>query len=548
MAKLIAGSLQKTPPVVFRLLRMAIELRLSCNLQFERLAEATSDEEVKASNRSHKHFINVLRETFEILGGKKWEQEEKPTKVFGDTNEASAQTIMSNMFSLLTLQGANDSDSCSEAEELHTPLTSPSSKRSKKSNKNKHRQLSVDKYRLLDDAMDKIQAEYVKAATNITEQAIDLRLRVQKIWGDVAYLSAWSLSAAGASAQAAAIVKKAQDVVFYSFPDDDAYIKLIQAYTGGGIDKLPEDTTIRLSVENYEENPFDYELQEYSVPHEHMKELLMLHTYNDLVEFSKDYKQAPVGKPTELLSKQFAKWEFDTDIAKLRPKKRKTWRRLYTIKWLYALLDSFYTYEKHVAHLEHERAAEGGQPTPVTKKTSFFLMNDFVADLVKLVAQETEVVKKGVSFHLLFQLQCMVDSFTISRGWEVGFSSSVFYTPAPSLKHSTTARNLEQFLCSGDGAAPRGIVSGVNSLKDTFDIPPFAFMFQRVFINRMRQDIMGHYLVVSSWLKLLVGAENEEDLEILQGSKAETWSLSPSMCGSTLMEAVKRNFAYAMMV
>lgn len=547
MANLIAGNVQNIPSVVFRLLQTAIELRLSCNLQFERLAVATSDEEMMASNRSHKHFIKVLRETFKILGGNKWEQEQEAANVLGDTNAVSTTKIMANMFSLLNLQAADGSDSCSEAEESH--LSTKQRKRAKKANKKKkHREVNVEDYKILDDGMDKLQAEYVLAATNISEQVIDLRLQVQKLWADVAYQSTWPLCAAGASFQAAEIVKQAQVAIFHNFPDDDSYIKLVREYTGGGIEKLPERTTIRASAEN-DGGDVDvpYELREHIVSREHMKELLMLNTYHDLIEFVRDYNQAPVGEPTEALNVRLIKWEFDTDVAKLSPKNLKAWRRLYTIKWLYTLLKSFYEHDK----LVQERAlilSNGDQAPSATRKTSFFLMNDFVADLINLISQGIGVAEEKISFHLLFQLQCMVDSFTVSRGWRVRISSNVMQDPAYSLADSTTAKYIEQLLCSGNEAEPRGVVSAVNYFSTLKEDEKPTGSFGLWFMPRIKLDIASQYGVLSNWMGFLAGERKDIDLGGLKVNSQEVWALCPLMCGSTLIEAVKRNFGYAMMV
>ena len=69
ISKLIAQHNKRPPTGILRKFRSIIEARTAAYENFRAFAVAQPSPKIERSNRSHKHFINVLSQAFDTLGG-----------------------------------------------------------------------------------------------------------------------------------------------------------------------------------------------------------------------------------------------------------------------------------------------------------------------------------------------------------------------------------------------------------------------------------------------------------------------------------------------
>jgi hypothetical protein len=118
---------------------------------------------------------------------------------------------------------------------------------------------------------------------------------------------------------------------------------------------------------------------------------------------------------------QLDNWDPMFDLSRATNDERLRWRRSYTINWLYDLVNVFSSIvvqrntmkgEKHV--YENVDWSTTG-PWHVHRR--LFGLNEFAGDITYLAMQKQHVdVRQKILPHHVFQLQCIVDSLTASRG------------------------------------------------------------------------------------------------------------------------------------
>ncbi|KAJ9157537.1 hypothetical protein NKR23_g213 [Pleurostoma richardsiae] len=72
-----------------------------------------------------------------------------------------------------------------------------------------------------------------------------------------------------------------------------------------------------------------------------VKEQLMIHTYQSLLDFITDSQKTRSGKPTKAMLTEIRDWDPTLDLQRASKKQRIKWRRAYTINWLYDLVNVF---------------------------------------------------------------------------------------------------------------------------------------------------------------------------------------------------------------
>lgn len=125
----------------------------------------------------------------------------------------------------------------------------------------------------------------------------------------MAYKGLNSAVAAALSNIAIGAIKDMQSQIFVDFSGHGSYETVMQTITRGDPDKVQGMFTLdlhRLAPEGHAEKTKTSGLD--------MREELMIHCYQDLVDFITDYQKTSSGKPTKNMSKQIQTWNPTFDL------------------------------------------------------------------------------------------------------------------------------------------------------------------------------------------------------------------------------------------
>ena len=155
-----------------------------------------------------------------------------------------------------------------------------------------------------------------------------------------------------------------------------------------------------------------------------VKEQFWLHAYNDLLAFITDFQQNRTGKPTKAMQKQLNDWSPTYDLERATNDDRISWRRSYTINWLYDLVNVYSSIVVQRNTMKGERHVyedvDSSKTGPWHHHRRLFGLDEFAGVITTLAMQKpgTDIRSKILPHHV-FQLQCIVDSMTSSRGWTI---------------------------------------------------------------------------------------------------------------------------------
>ncbi|KAI5207288.1 hypothetical protein E4T38_03440 [Aureobasidium subglaciale] len=338
MARRIAANLQEVPTTIYRLFRSVIKARSHSYVMFQELAAAHSDAEMEASNVTHKHFIDKLEEAFEILGGREWLVRQQAENEKAEDLVEVERVIFCNPFLPLTLD--NSAQDTSEQEDSHAQHTSISQRRTKKHRKDKIRQkkkkakassepivedVPLESYRII-DGPDDLVTDYYIAVTSIVDECYNLRQFVHKHWFHVSHSGLNSAVAGTVSRLAVSMMRRTVSAIFVDFPSEkNTYQAVMQTFTRGDFNRV------------YSANPCSNASDKFV----DMNEALSMHVYRDLHDFVVDYQKNRSGKPTKSMQIFLSKWDPDLDLSQACKTDRVTWRRMFTINWLYDLVNVY---------------------------------------------------------------------------------------------------------------------------------------------------------------------------------------------------------------
>ncbi|KAH0148119.1 hypothetical protein KCU67_g11583, partial [Aureobasidium melanogenum] len=367
------------------------------------------------SNETHKYFIDRLVEAFEILGGSQWATNQDTEINKAQTREEIEEVIFSNAFSALDIhQCANVSDDEADSETL--PATKHSQKPEKakcnqrsKQKKNKRTRVANDPDILdvplesycLVDGPEGIHADYKMALVSVFVEWWKLRNYVQTMWFSVAYDDVNHTVAGAVSEMAITMIKKTALAVFVEFP--------------AGFD------TYQAMTRDFSRD----ELQDMFSSHPEFKEVFSFHTYQDLLEFLEDFQKNRTGKPTKRMQSRLSLWDPNLDLQQATLAEKVEWRRSYTINWLYDLVNvfSYIVIQENKISIKNRplETINWSVKTPYHRPSKLYGMESFAEFITTLAMQKPGTkVQSQVLPHHVFQLQCIVDSFTASRGWGPG--------------------------------------------------------------------------------------------------------------------------------
>ncbi|KAG9687711.1 hypothetical protein KCU95_g10868, partial [Aureobasidium melanogenum] len=485
MAKRVASRLsqQQTPSTIFRLFRSVISARSSAHVVFVEMASNHKDEEMDKSNETHKYFIDRLVEAFEILGGSQWATNQDIESDKAQTREEIEEVIFSNAFSALDIhQCADMSDDEAGSETLPATKHSDKPGRTKcnqksKQKKNKRTRVANDSVILdvplesycLVDGPEGIHADYRMALVSVFVEWWKLRNHVQTMWFSVAYDDVNHAVAGAVSEMAITMIKKTALAVFVEFP--------------AGFD------TYQAMTRDFSRD----ELQDIFSSHPEFKEAFSFHTYQDLLEFLGDFQKNRTGKPTKRMQSRLSLWDPNFDLQQATLAEKVEWRRSYTINWLYDLVNVF-------------------------SPRKLYGMESFAELITTLAVQKPGTkVQSQILPHHVFQLQCIVDSFTASRGWGPGIQRCYGHFTKESQGKVSPTDCLKLFL----GTHDCGFLSGAEALSNRLKE-----------YQRTSRDQLASYRI--GWM-------------LLDRFRNGLWEYSPFLCGVGLVEALEISYRLSML-
>ncbi|KAI1637118.1 hypothetical protein F4809DRAFT_341918 [Biscogniauxia mediterranea] len=574
MSKLIAQHMKNpVPSLIYRLFQSVIEARTITYGIFQQAIANQPDPEVEKSNASHKHFIDALTEAFDALGGQSWLSGQIPGNQKPDSDD-DINVIFTNKFSTLNInqpEEDGEGDGTSDEEETtqtSKPTTVPrqrqqkSSGKGKKGKKGKSKkkqkaatpkqpcldQVPLESYRIIEDG-DGIVTDYLMAVYALASEWSDLRRYLLKLWQEVAYEGLNSAVAAAVSHLAIEMVKQTESSIFIEFPNHESYETVMQTITRGNIDKAQGMFTISMFITGPDSSGAK-KVRETNVD---IKEQLMIHTYRALLDFVEDFQKTRSGKPTKRMLAEIRDWDPNLDLQQASEDQRLKWRRSYTINWLYDLVNVYSSIVVQRNTLKGQNHAyekvDWSSHGPWGEHRRLFGLNEFAGVITSLAMQLPGTnVRERILPHLVFQLQCIVDSLAVSRGWSLsGFQGHVLLPPA---KEFRPRRDVDLFLEREGKRDFKGFLQGVQVLQQLFERDgalqgnPNRHKQHFEFLKEAQEDFIN-------WLgesKYMYGLKTIPPSRFSHINANGLWEYSPFLCGAGLMEGLELAYLLGMMI
>ncbi|CAI6332029.1 unnamed protein product [Periconia digitata] len=549
MSKMIANHLQPTPHIILYLFRSVIAARSKLYESFRKLVTAESDPDLVRSNASHKFFIDALSQAFYALGGESW----KPSGFSFHEEEPVDDSTFQNQFSALSLEQdvEADDDSSDDDEKEAKKKKSRTAKKGKKGKKGKRGKPSkknssaarngepvladspVGAYGIIEEHGGNL-TDYSLAVHAVVQEWIELRHATQDLWSIVAQEGLNSAFAAALTNCAVAMVKQTCIAVFAEFPDHENFEAIMRTVTHG---RSGDPSLIYNSKEPTGNEEKDAALGNVLIDG---KENFWLYTFENLMEFLDDFRKNRTGKPTKAFQAELNTWNPDLDLSRATSEERVKWRRLYTINWLYDLVNVFVApvVQRNNEGENHVMEDVDWSPKgPWHGSMRVFGLQEFAGVITSLAMQKPGTrVRDKILPHHVFQLQCLVDSFTTSRGWT--FAPFCHHVMLPVSKFHP-AHDLDLFLNCGTRVRGEGALEALEILlflinRDLVDDKdPNRYLIDRIVIEELQ-------VAFKNWLgKSRLGTEDY--LPASRFSKHDSnglYNYSPLLCGVGLVEGL----------
>ncbi|OBW64166.1 MAG: hypothetical protein AUREO_057680 [Aureobasidium pullulans] len=552
MTKRVAANLhEEVPSTIFRLFRSVIKARSKAYEMFRELAATHADEKMEESNISHKHFIDRLDEAFAILGGEAWMAKQRAGVEEVEDRETIERIIFTNPFSALTTELSADDSSDDADDQLLQSSRSRAKKtfgKGKRGQKRKKKTKStpttisegidlkdipLESFRILDGPEDLITDYYI-AITYAIDEWQKLRAFIHDQWYFVTHKDLNSAIAGTLSCLAIGMVRRTMATIFIEFPrEQDTYESIMQTFTRGAFKK--DFCTSMLSPD-----PDD--------KHVDVGEAISMYAYQDLHDFLLDYQKNRNGKPTKRMQAHLSDWDPKLDLSQVDKKTRIAWRRSFTINWLYDLVNVHSHNVRQSPYIKVEGVAL--EAIPWSSQHSSFAydqllgVEQFAGAITTLAMQKpgTNLVAK-ITMWLVFQLQCIVDATTISRGWSFMMSNQLL---EPSCPNYSPRQDIDVFLGETteifEGFYWGARLSLINLEKDAVEFGnPARYSPARHGLDHLSTHIrtwLGASEHVLSWSGV--------PSRFAEHDSNGLWNYSPFLCGTGLMEALEITYRSTM--
>ncbi|KAM7210225.1 hypothetical protein V8F06_014388 [Rhypophila decipiens] len=585
LSSLIGKHMDNVPASILGLFESVIDARYAFHAVFEQLAAMQPDPDLTKSNASHKSFINTLEAAWKALGGKRQTAASPAARdngVGSIEKDDIDRLLLANKFEWLELEKDGDSDAVSDEEaagQASTSAQAPKQKRQArprrgkkgKGKKGKKQQpkasaasekdldeIPLESYRIIESGEGGLMTDYLMAVYVLLQEMMALRFKMQETWREVAYDGLNSAVAGALSKVAVASVQRTALSIFVDFPGNDSFETVFNTITRGDVEKAqgmfsasminihPDDGTTQVKAEKVSEAAID------------VKEHFLFYAHRDLVDFVTDFQQTRSGKPTKRMLDQIKNWDPDFDLQRATAEERIKWRRVYTINWLYDLVNVFSgvvvqrKLQKGENHfLERVDWSING---PWDKHRVLYGLNEFAGFVTSLAMQKpnTPNIKSRILPQHVFQLQLIVDSMTATRGWTVGLFRGHIINPPPRNPPFRARRDVDLFLDRDNKNAGHGFLQGCDILQQVLRQDGKHY-------GRSHQDqhevicahLDGYQFDMTNWLgesKYMHGLNGIPPSRFSNTNANGLWEYSPMLCATGLEEALEHAYLVGMYV
>lgn len=255
-----------------------------------------------------------------------------------------------------------------------------------------------------------------------------------KLWKKVCAGKLNSAAAGTMCEVATAMVKQLQFEISADFPGNGNFSAVMNTLTRGN----PDTAQRMFAVGAYSIDEYTGEVVEKKNDPVDIKECFFVHTYRDLCTFIADFQKNRSGKPTKALASKLGldRWDPNFNLRSASHGDRLKWRSAYTVNFLYDLVNlhsSVAVQRKNVKKqniiLETEDWRADGKWSEHRVLWGFGV-REFAADITTLAMSKwpsTEIESRILPHHV-FQLQCIVDSLAIWKGWKFHYFTGHTFT------------------------------------------------------------------------------------------------------------------------
>lgn len=553
MAKLIAIHLNPVPTSIFKLFQDVIRARSTMYATFQQFVKHTPDPEIERSNATHKYFIEALTEAFNALGGGSWDS----SKGVGTEHHEADDQMFQNFFSALSINGSNNDEGESSSEEENQPSKpkvqkkrSGKGKKGKRGKKSKRKQATepdavptmadvpIESYRIIEDKGGLV-SEYLLAIYAVVSEWMELRAFTQDLWREVAYNGLNGAVAASLTSSAISMVNQTCNAVFADFPDHESYDTIIQTITRGN----PDTALQRFSMSLYRTSTDGRQPEKFEEKFLHVKEQFWFHAYSDLMAFVDDFRKNRTGKPTKAMQVQLNDWDPNFDLQHATNEERLRWRSLYTMNWLYDLVNVFSSIVVQRNTMKGEQHiyedVDWSTSGPWNRHRRLYGLNEFAGMITTLAMQKPNTdIRKRILPHHVFQLQCIVDSFTASKGWMLSaFRGHILTQPARKFR---ARRDVDLFLDRDSKLQDPRLLTSIDLLKQVLEKD--AEQHEDPTRHKVNIDIIdevqGDFIDWMGESKYMHGLKTIPPSRFSKHNTNGLWEYSPLLCAAGLVEGL----------
>ena len=506
------------------------------------------------------------------MGGKVWAAKQKLETENADEEDLD-EVIFKNLFSALNIDGNSDGEEEEEnggeggSNEHPTgastarPRRQPRPGKGKKGKRGKKvrgkpkpakeaslEDVPLESYRIVEDESG-LMTDYLMAIYSLVRQWIELRNYAQEIWREVAYDDLNSAVAGTMSNMAIKMIKHAESAIFVDFPGHDSYETVMKTITRGDPDAAQGMLHMALhQVSAGSEQP--EKVQEADVD---IKEKFLIHAYWDLLAFITDFQKTRSGKPTKPIKAEIRDWDPNFDLQRASKEQRIKWRRAYTINWLYDLVNVFSAIVVQRITMKGQKivleTVDWSINGPWNEHRRLFGLNEFAGDITALAMQKpgTDIRPKILPHHV-FQMQGIVDSLTVSRGWSLNcFTGHVLRQPAQGFR---PRRDVDLFVDRETKRMGQGHCQAVDIFVQFLEQDamlhgdPNRGKMESEILRELRDDFVA-------WLgetKYMHGLNTIPPSRFSKSDSNGLWEYSPFLCGVGLMETLELEYGVSSII
>ncbi|KAH8837073.1 hypothetical protein MCOR07_004533 [Pyricularia oryzae] len=520
LANLISRYTKETPVIVLRVFRTVISARKATCVQYERLAAQNPDDlSLARGNASHRHFNEALEAAYIALGGGDRLLATASEEYTDYDVQELERMVFSNSFSALSVEGS-DEDSAAESlvtanniipirRQQRKPGKGRRARRGGRTKSGRHdvsqrkalEGISVDGFGIISEDDSHISIEYIMAVSCLAEEWCHLRSWLNMVWFRASHGTLNNAVAGAITKVAFSIQKQTELAIFVDFHGRDSYKSVLEALNRGrhGL-SLTKGHFLNTS------------------DRQDLKEQCLAHTCKYLIDFIADYQKTRTGKPTKPMLREIGSWSPDACLSDFTRPQRLKWRRAYTINWLYDLVNT-YAYPAMKAQrsatdtrLEDIDWSANGPWNPTTSnQRRLYGLNEFAAAVTGLaMRREGTDVSSRIPSSLVFQLQIIVDSFTVSYGW---MNLDLKDTQAQYSLHPPRTEHPSRFS----------------------QTKPLKVLYQTtVDMN----NFLGKFWPNDNHDATMAGIHSSRFSNVVEKGLCALWEYSPALCGTGLAEAL----------